>query len=117
MLTDKAKKQILASVLETIYNISDRQYQMRVWIRGEGSEVDDFDETCCNFFGDVDPLLENYNDFGIKESQYIYLRKFRDKFRLFSSKYYHPFEFIDTPEWDEIVNMAKGVLEAFDYKR
>jgi hypothetical protein len=39
------RKQILASILETIKGISDKEYQKRVWIRGEGTEVDDFDET------------------------------------------------------------------------
>jgi hypothetical protein len=117
MLTNKANKQILMSVLETINNISDKKYQKRVWIQGEGPEVDDFDETCCNFFGDGDPLLENYKEFGLTESQYLLLKKFRDKFRAFSDKCYHPSEFIDTPEWQKITEMAKEVLKAFDYKK
>lgn len=116
MLTNEAKKQILISVLETIDNISDKKYQTRVWIQGKGPEVDDFDETCCNFFGDGDPLLENYKDFGLTESQYLVLKKFRDKFRAFSDEYYHPSEFIDTPEWNEITEMAKEVLKSFNYE-
>ena len=52
MLTNKAKKQILMSVLETVEHVSNKEYQKRVWIQGEGAEVDDFDETCCNFFGE-----------------------------------------------------------------
>lgn len=117
MLTNEAKKQILMSVLETIDNISDKKYQKRVWIQGKGPEVDDFDETCCNFFGDGDPLLENYKDFGLTESQYLVLKQFRDNFRAFSNEYYHPSEFIDTPEWDQITEMAKEVLKVFDYKK
>ena len=117
MLTNEAKKQILISILETIESISDKDYQQRVWIRGEGPEVDDFDETCCNFFGDGDPLLENYEDFGITDSQYRILKKFRDKFRIFSDENNWPQEFIDTPEWERIMDLAKGVLEAFNYQR
>jgi len=117
MLTKKAKKKILTSVLETIDNISDKKYQKRIWIHGEGPEVDDFDETCCNFFGDGDPLLENYTDFGLTKSQYLLLKKFRDKFRSFSNKNFHPSEFIDTPEWKEVMEMAKEVLRVFDYRR
>ncbi len=83
MLTNKAKIQILTSVLETINNISDKKYQKKIWIHGEGPEVDDFDETCCNFFGDGDPLLENYKDFGLTEFQYLVLKKFRNNFRSF----------------------------------
>lgn len=115
MLNDKAKKQILISVLETIEGISDKEYQKRVWIRGEGPEVDDFDETCCNFFGDGDPLLKNYKDFGLTESQYFLLKKFRDCFRAFSDSNNWPQEFIDVPEWAKITEMAKEVLKTFNH--
>lgn len=117
MLTNKAKKQILMSILETIEHISDKKYQKRIWLQGEGPEVDDFDETCCNFFGDGDPLLENYKEFEITESQYFLLKRFRDKFRAFSNEQYHPSGFIDTPEWETITEMAAEVLKAFNYKK
>lgn len=111
------RKQILLSVLETIEGISNKEYQERVWIRGEGPECDDFDETCCNFFGDGDPMLENYKDFKITESQYHILKKFRDKFRSFSDENDWPPKFINTPEWGEITEMAKEILQIFNYSR
>lgn len=111
------RRQILISVLETIEGISDKEYQKRVWIRGEGNQVDDFDETCCNFFGDGDPLIEQYKDFGITESQYHLLKKFRDEFRVFSDENDWPSVFIDKPEWEKIMNLAKRVLEAFNYQK
>ena len=111
------RKQILTSVLETIEGISSKEYQKRIWVRGEGPEVDDFDETCCNFFGDGDPLLENYKDFGITENQYQILKRFRDEFRAFSDENYWPQEFIDTPEWAKIIELAKNVLQAFNFKK
>jgi hypothetical protein len=111
------RKQILISVLETIECVSNKNYQKRVWIRGEGPEVDDFDETCCNFFGDGDPLLENYKEFGITENQYQILKKFRDKFRTFSDDNYWPPEFIETPEWAAIMNLANDVLKTFNYSK
>ena len=89
------RKQILDSVLDTIEGISNKEYQRKVWIRGEGPDVDDFDETCCNFFGDGDPLLESYKDFGVTENQYRALKKFRDKFRDFSDEHNWPQEFIE----------------------
>ena len=117
MLNNEAKKQILNSVLETIEGISDKEYQKRVWIRGEGPEVDDFDETCCNFFGDGDGVIEKYKDFGIPDSQYRILKRFRDRFRVFSDKSDFPEEFIDTTEWAGIMNLARDVLKAFNYKK
>ncbi len=107
------RKQILTSLLETIEGISDKKYQMRVWIEGRGPEVDDFDETCCNFFGDGNPLLENYKEFGISDSQYELLKKFRNELKVFSAEHDFPEEFIDTPEWAKIMEMAKEVLAAF----
>jgi len=111
------RNQILISFLETIEGISNKEYQKKVWIRGEGPECDDFDETCCNFFGDGDPIIENYKDFGITDSQHRLLVQFRDKFRAFSDENNWPQEFIDTPEWEKIMEMAKEVLKAFNYRK
>ena len=52
---DIDREQILISVLETIKDISDKEYQRRVWIEGRGPECHDFDEAVCDFFGDGDP--------------------------------------------------------------
>ena len=116
-LSDKIKKQILINILKVIKCISDKEYQKRVWILGEGPEVDDFDETCCNLFDDYDcnSIIENYKDFGITAYQNKLLKKFRDKFRTFSSNNYWPPEFIDTPEWTRITEMAEEILNAFNY--
>jgi len=116
-LTNKAKKDILNFVLERVSNISDKEYQKRVWIRGEGPECDDFTETVCHFFDDGDPIIENYKDFEITDSQYVLLTKFRDEFRGFSRKYDFPQEFIDTPEWAKIMKLAKEILKAFNYQK
>lgn len=115
------RKQILLSVLETIEGIASKDYQIRVWILGRGPEVDDFDEICCNFFGDGDPLLDNYKDFGITENQYEILKKFRDEFAAFSHgpalNYYFPHLFIDKPEWTKVTELAAEVLDAFGYQK
>jgi hypothetical protein len=119
MLTSEIKKQILACCLDIIKDISDKEYQKRVWIRGEGPEVDDFDETVCNFFQDGDGIIKNYKDFGLTEHQYQLLANFRDvfdKFVMESKHYPSPYfpDSIDTPEWGKIMEMAKEVLLAFN---
>lgn len=111
------RKQILNSVLETIEGISNKNYQERVWIRGEGPEVDDFDETACHFLHEGSGVLEKYKDFEISEAQYLQLKKFREKFEAFSDEHSYEPAFIDTPEWDEIREMAKDVLKAFNYSQ
>src|SRR5882672_4766193 len=111
------RKQILESFLETIGGIADIEYQERVWLRGEGPEVDDYTETVCFFFDLGDPMLKEYKNFGISEDQYQTLKKFRDAFRTFVDTHYHPLEFITSSEWETIMTMAKEVLKAFNYTR
>lgn len=110
------RKQILLSVLDTIDTISSKDYQIRVWILGKGPEVDDFDECCCNFFGDGDPMLKQYKEFGITESQYSIMKKFRDEFNTFADDHYWPADFINTLAWDAITYRAKEVLNEFNYR-
>lgn len=117
LIMDINRKQILETLIRVVDHISDKEYQTRIWIKGEGPEVDDFDETCCIFFGDGDPVLENYKEFGITDRQYAILKKFRDQFRIFSDENYWPPEFIETPEWEKITKMAKEVLRTFNDSR
>ena len=114
---DKDRKQILASCLDVIAGISDKEYQKRVWIRGEGPVVDDFDETICNLFQDGDGVLAEYKDFEVTEIQYQLLKKFRTEIQVFSDENDWPPEFIDSPEWEKIMNLAKEVLDAFNYQK
>ena len=94
-------------------HISDKDYQIRIWIGGEGPEVDDFDETVCHFFQEGDGIIEKYKDFGLTENQVQLLKNFRNQFEAFSHENDFPEEFIDTPEWARIRNLAKDVLKAF----
>ena len=116
MLTNKDKKQILDCCLRTVKGISDKEYQKRVWIRGEGPEVDDFDETACHFFQEADGIIEKYKDFEITESMLHLLKRFRDEFKSFSDENDFPEEFIDTEEWKKIMLSATKVLTAFNYQ-
>lgn len=119
MLTNDERKYILREHLRNIHGISDKEYQKRVWIRGEGPECDDFTETVCHFFDDGDPILKKYEDYNITKTQYSILKKFRNEFESFCDspvRPYLPDEFISTPEWTTITEMAKEVLKAFNYQ-
>jgi hypothetical protein len=105
------KKQIMETFIRMIDHISDKEYQKRAWIKGEEA---DFDEAVCLFFGESDSILENYKSFGITENQYQLLKKFRDQFEKFSDQNDSPGEFIDTPEWANIIKLANEVLAAFN---
>jgi hypothetical protein len=110
----KDRKQIMETFLSILDNISDKEYQKRVWIRGEGP---DFTETVCHFFDDGDPILNNYSFYGISEYQLQLLTNFRNTFEFFSDENDIPQLFIDSPEWVKIVEMAKDVLKAFNYTK
>lgn len=107
------RKQIMETFIRILDHISDKEYQKRVWIRGEGPEVDDFDETVCHFSQEGDGIIEKYKEFGLTEYQYQTLNKFRKQFKLFYDKNDLPEEFIDTPEWAKIMESAKHVLKVF----
>ena len=116
-LTEEDRKYILNEYLRNISHIASREYQKRVWISGEGPEVDDFDETVCHFFDDGDPILKKYKEYQITEKQYQLLIHFRKEFQEFSGENDFPEEFIDTQEWEEVMKSAKEVLLAFDYQK
>ena len=108
--------QALISFLKIIEGISSKEYQKRVWIEGSGPECDDFDETVNCFFDNGRPILENFKHYDITEDQYSILNFFFNMFEAFSDEHDWPAEFIDTPEWTKITEMAKEVLKAFHWK-
>lgn len=116
-LNNEEKRHTLNEYLRHISHFADREYQKRVWIRGEGPECQAFDDAVCDFFDIGDPILDESKEFGITESQYVLLMKLRDEFKKFSDAYDLPEEFIDTPEWQRIMKFAKEVLEHFNYHK
>lgn len=113
------KQKILEGFIDIFTRIACREYQKRVWIKGEGSEVDDFDDTVCDFFVECDSILENYKDFNLTDNQYNLLKSFRGLFDSFvdGDRPYLPKDFIDTPEWKRITDLAKKILKEFNYTK
>ncbi len=117
--TEQHKKRLLGYYLKNISHIASREYQERVWIRAEGPECDDFTETVCHFFDDGDPILKQYKSYKITEEQYRILLNFRNFFESFFESDDRPYlaeDFIDTLEWQNVMNRAKEVLQAFRYQ-
>jgi hypothetical protein len=117
-LKEEDKNYILSEYLRNIYHIASREYQIRVWIQGIGPEVDNFDESACHFFDDGDPILKNYKKYNISEKQLHLLLQLREIFDSFvnGNRPYVEKDFIDTPEWEKIMESAKDVLKAFNYQ-
>lgn len=118
----KAKKAILYGFIKNISCIADKKYQERVWVKNEGSECDDIDDTICDFFDDGDSILETYKDFGITEHQYHLLIMLKGRLRNFTDTFgvYSPEKstekLIHLPQWQEIRDLSKKVVKAFNFK-
>jgi hypothetical protein len=112
----KEKNHALINLLKIIDDISNKEYQKRVWVDGKGPECDDFDDTVCDFFGIGESIIEKHNILGVTDNQHQLLTAFYYEFRAFSSEHTWSSELIDTPEWTRITEMAKEVLKAFHLK-
>jgi hypothetical protein len=110
------RQQIKEALFRVIDHIADKEYQRRIWIMGLGPEVDDFDETVCNFVDPADDVIKNFKEYNLTKNQAQVLERFHEIFVAFANKNDFPFEFIDTPEWQHVIDEAKKVLEAFHYK-
>jgi hypothetical protein len=110
---------ILISYLETISGIADREYQERVWIRGEGPECDDYTESICHFFDDGDPIISNYEGYEITKRQLDSLVKLREAVQDFNSSVRFELgpDFLYSAEWINITLMAQHVLQVFGYQQ
>lgn len=104
----------LNEFLRHVSHITDLAYQRRIWIRNEGPECQAFDDAVCDFFDIGDPILSNYKKFGITEIQYNSLIRLRQQFKDFTDTHDCPEDFIDTPEWAQIMKLAKDVLVVFN---
>jgi len=119
-MIDKDREGVLRRFLETIAEISDKNFQERIWIKGIGPECSSFEEAICDFFDDGEPILKNYKEFGITDKQYeevIQLRNELEKYCDKTPEIVYEEEILADPEWYKIQEMAKKVLEAFDYKK
>ena len=109
------RKKILHELLRIVRNISDRNYQLRVWIRGIGPECDDFTETVCCFFDFCESVLQKHQEYGLTVKQKEALQDFYNKFDVFEKEHDEPIFFINSPEWIQLGLEALKVLKVFNY--
>lgn len=116
---NKKQTDALTNLLNIISDISSKNYQKRVWIEGKGPECDAFDDTVCDFFGIGDYVISQHQNFNMSEEQYLLIKSFSKQFRHFTDSVglvHFPIDFIDSPEWTKITEMAKAVLKAFHWE-
>ena len=107
------RKTRMDELLFEIKGISDKEYQRRVWIRGEGPEVDDFDEAVIRYSHAADMFFKEYKECDVSDMQFNLIMQFHTQFKKFWQDNDLPQMFIDTPQWTKITNLAKNVLKSF----
>ncbi len=117
MYSSIEKRNIMELMLDTIGRMADEQYQWRIWVRGEGPEVDSFDEALDTYSPLQELVLGQPDTFGLTTSQFQSLREYQNKLSAFVDKNDFPELFIDTPEWKEIMVLADKVLDAFGWNK
>ena len=119
--TEESRANMLENVLCRILGVSDKAYQIRIWIEGKGPEWDDFDETTEYIISDGRDILKEYTLFNMTDEQHRCFKKFFSEYEAFCDgpaldHYYLPERFIDTPEWTAITELAKEVIKSFNYQ-
>jgi hypothetical protein len=111
----------LKNLISVVKVIADQEYQERVWLRGEGPQVDSWDEMICRFFDDYDG--DNFVDnhmatAGLSERQQQSLRALRDALNAYSERIGDncPLQTIlNDPDWQSIRDLtAKQTLQCFE---
>lgn len=94
----------IENIRSCLEEISDLEFQSRVWVRGEGSEVSSFTELICRLYDDFHfddfistcgPMKKDFEEFSKKISSFI------DKNQTLSDK-----DIIGHPEWIAISKLS-----------
>jgi len=118
---DIDRKQILEEFLKNIVRLVEEQYQESVCVRIEGPECNDIDDAVGDFFEEGGPILEKYKEFDITSTQLNALWTLHRELSEFTdmegicNPYKSTEKLVQMPKWQEIRNLAKQVLEEFNF--
>ena len=110
---------LLLHLFEAIEEVSDAEYQVRIWVKGEGPECSSFVEVMCSFFDDAQAgyVLENHKEFGLSPEQTKALETLFFALSEYSKN--TPDIMLDAdvvkdPKWIEIQHIAKNTVVVFE---
>ena len=97
---------------DVVKPMMDREYQVRVWAKGEGPECDSLDETFEDFGYYIGILDEEYEEHGLSLEEYLFLKNLEKEFDnfFFNSNFENDEDAIESLEWAKIRKIAS---EAF----
>ena len=108
----------LRRILEAIRDLADEQYQERVWVRGNGPEVDSSTEAVCRLVEDYDLatfLDEAAKNAWVSKDQIAALQRLDVALARHASNGGDAEDAtrIQSPGWQQIRKLAKKTIEAF----
>jgi hypothetical protein len=109
----------LARILSAIRDFADADYQERVWVRGQGPEVDSSTEAVCRLLDDYDLpgfLSEGRKKHRLSNEQLAALRALEAAINGYLARENDRSDDaarIATPEWQELRERARSTLAAF----
>jgi hypothetical protein len=115
MITADSWKQIL---IDTLSELSSREYKERVWLKGQGNEVSSFEESVCNFYDlaiDAAPPKVAREEIGIDENLWkkiLSLKSKLDEFLLMTRETPSPREILENVNWEIVRSDASDLLKA-----
>lgn len=101
-----------AAIEESLTDISEADFQQRVWIEGRGPEVSSYVEVMCDFFDMCNPngfMDEHWQEMGLSKRQFEALRAFEralDEYRPPCGDY-DTQAILDDPAWTKIRELAR----------
>jgi hypothetical protein len=108
----------LRRILDATRDLADERYQERVWVRGEGPEVDSSTEAVCRLVDDYDLptfLAEAAKKAWLSKPQLTALERLDVALAHHASNRENADDatMIQSPGWTKIRKLAKATLEAF----
>ena len=108
----------LRRILEATRDLADEPYQERVWVRGEGPEVDSSTEAICRLVDDYDLatfVAEAGKNAWVSRDQLAALQRLDAALRRYATSGEDADDAarIESPGWNKIRKLAKATLEAF----
>lgn len=110
----------LSDIMSCISVYSDHEHQKKIWV--DKTEV--FWSTALDMYeilfiyAEFDYFVEDYaENFFLNEEQIVVLNKFRSQLKTTPFMTVNPKNILDDPDWQHVVDEAKNVLKAFDYKK
>jgi hypothetical protein len=108
----------LRRILDATRDLADERYQERVWVRGEGPEVDSSTEAVCRLIDDYDLptfLAEAAEKAWISKDQLTALERLEAALARYADKGEDGDDAtrIQSPGWQKLRELAKATLETF----